>query len=233
VTREDPGSLDVPSMAARIIGRLDALPRHDAESLRSLRPEISAAIATAGAREVLDLAVELFWARTSGSHVIAYEVILYHGSALSAVRAADLKRLGARMASWGEVDTFAAIAGRAWRNGQIADGTVLGWTESVSRWWRRAALVSTVPLNVKAQGGHGDPDRTLEVCHNLVDDRDPMVVKALSWALRALALRDPEAVRGFLERNEGRLAALVVREVRNKLETGRRDGRGRPRTTGR
>jgi hypothetical protein len=115
------------------------------------------------------LAVELFRSPTSGSHVVAYELILCHGSALSAVRADDLRRLGAHMASWGEVDTFAGIAGRAWRNGQISDKTVAGWTRSSNRWWRRAALVSTVPLNVKAQGGHGDPDRTLAVCSALID----------------------------------------------------------------
>jgi 3-methyladenine DNA glycosylase AlkD len=174
---------------------------------------------------VIDLAAELFHSRVPGSHVVAYELIVYHGSALSAVRAADLERLGAHMSSWGEVDTFAGLAGRAWRSGQISDETVKGWTRSSSRWWRRAALVSTVPLNVKAQGGHGDPDRTLAVCSALIDDRDPMVVKALSWALRALAVRDPDIVRSFLQRHGARLAPLVVREVRYKLETGRKSGR--------
>jgi 3-methyladenine DNA glycosylase AlkD len=31
---------------------------------------------------------------------------------------------------------------------------------------------------------------TLEVCRALIDDRDDMVVKALSWALRELANRN-------------------------------------------
>jgi 3-methyladenine DNA glycosylase AlkD len=47
-----------------------------------------------------------------------------------------------------------------------------------------------------------------------------MVVKALSWALRALVPHDPEAVSEFLEANEDILAARVKREVRNKLTTG-------------
>jgi len=84
--------------------------------------------------------------------------------------------------------------------------------------------VSTVPLNVKAQGGTGDAERTLAVCRLLVADRDPMVVKALSWALRALCVRDPDAVGAFLRQNEGGLPSLVKREVRNKLETGRKAG---------
>lgn len=49
-----------------------------------------------------------------------------------------------------------------------------------------------------------------------------MVVKALSWALRALAPWDPVAVSDFLEANDTRLAARVRREVRTKLATGRK-----------
>ncbi len=83
-----------------------------------------------------------------------------------------------------------------------------------AREWRRAALVSTI--------GH-DTRRTLRVCAQLRDDREPMVWKALSWALRELAKRDPRAVWAFL--GEYELARPVVREVRNKLETGTKAGR--------
>jgi hypothetical protein len=83
--------------------------------------------------------------------------------------------------------------------------------------------VSTVPLNVKARGGHDDTRRTLAVCTLLVDDRDELVIKALSLALRALAQRDPGAVGRFLQANEARLPALVRREVGHKLATGRKN----------
>jgi 3-methyladenine DNA glycosylase AlkD len=91
---------------------------------------------------------------------------------------------------------------------------------SGDRWLRRAALVSTVALNMAADGGQGDAPRTLAICERLCDDRDDMVVKALSWALRALAHRDAEAARAFLARREHRLAARVRREVTSKLLTG-------------
>ena len=63
-------------------------------------------------------------------------------------------------------------------------------------------------------------DRPLAVCQMLVDDRDDMVVKALSWALRALSVHAPGAVASFLDEREPHLARRVVREVRNKLMTG-------------
>jgi 3-methyladenine DNA glycosylase AlkD len=95
------------------------------------------------------------------------------------------------------------------------------WAASPDRWWRRAALVSTVPLNLRSRGGVGDAGRTLEVCRRLAGDGDDLVVKALSWALRELVVWDPEAVRRFLDAHEV-LAARVRREVRSKLETGRK-----------
>jgi 3-methyladenine DNA glycosylase AlkD len=99
------------------------------------------------------------------------------------------------------------------------------WAHSEDRWWRRAALVSTVALNMRSRGGGGDVPRTLEVCRLLVADHDDMVVKALSWALRELVVHDPDAVDEFLSQYEDALAARVKREVRNKLTTGLKNPR--------
>jgi len=85
--------------------------------------------------------------------------------------------------------------------------------------------VSTVPLNSRARGGGGDTARTVAVCRTLVGDRDDMVVKAMSWALRELAKRDPSAARRFLTAHRKELAARVLREVGNKLATGLKNPR--------
>jgi 3-methyladenine DNA glycosylase AlkD len=154
------------------------------------------------------------------------ELILHHPNALSTLTRADLEELGAGMDSWDQVDCFAPyLAGPAWRNGRIGDEVIADWARLPDRWWRRAALVSTVALNVKARGGGGDAKRTLAVCEMLIDDRDDMVVKAMSWALRALAVHDPAAVQDFLEAHRTELAPRVVREVGNKLRTGLKNPR--------
>jgi 3-methyladenine DNA glycosylase AlkD len=54
----------------------------------------------------------------------------------------------------------------------------------------------------------------------LVDDRDDMVVKALSWALRELSKADRAAADAFVATHEDALAPRVKREVANKLRTG-------------
>jgi 3-methyladenine DNA glycosylase AlkD len=79
-----------------------------------------------------------------------------------------------------------------------------------------------VALNQKARGGSGDAPKTLQVCELVASDSDEMVAKGLSWALRELAKRDVEPVIEFIDRYEALLPKRVVREVRRKIETGRK-----------
>ena len=50
-----------------------------------------------------------------------------------------------------------------------------------------------------------------------------MVAKGMSWALRDLIAHDRAAVERFLRKHDHHLPALVKREVRNKLTTGRKN----------
>lgn len=216
---EQPGLSDVKLVASRFDAEIRALPVRNAPSVRAVRRRYSRELKAVEPTFVLDLVRELV--EVYGYRGMAYELILYHRDAFQRLGEAEVEELGRGIHSWGAVDSFARlVSGPAWRDGQVSDELIHRWARSDDRWWRRAALVSTVALNVRSQGGMGDVPRTLEVCRLLVDDPDDMVVKALSWALRELVVHDPEAVRGFLEEHEDRLAARVKREVRNKLTTG-------------
>ena len=50
--------------------------------------------------------------------------------------------------------------------------------------------------------------------------------KAMSWALRELAKRDPGSVETYLTKYSAKLAPRVLREVRNKLSTGLKNPKG-------
>ncbi|MEW5977914.1 MAG: DNA alkylation repair protein [Acidobacteriota bacterium] len=161
---------------------------------------------------------------------MAYELIRYHPAAFKCLDKVTLEELGQGINSWWTVDAFARIlSGPAWLQGQVSDQVILKWARSEDRWWRRAALVSTVALNSKASGGTGDTPRTLRVCRVLAKDQDEMVVKGLSWALRQLTAHDAGAARDFLRKHQQGLAALVKREVNNKLRTGLKNPRSRHR----
>ena len=51
-----------------------------------------------------------------------------------------------------------------------------------------------------------------------------MITKAVSWVLRSLIAEQPETVRTYLAEHAGALQTTVVREVRKKLDTGRKSG---------
>lgn len=211
---------------ARIDKSISLLPQRDTQSIRRTRREFSKEIAGAAASDILKLAFKLLERGDFIHRFIAYELVSAHREALRSLHAKTLEQLGTPLNSWESVDTFCSyLAGPAWRERQVPDSLIKRWARSRDRWWRRAALVSTVPLNSKARGGSGDTRRTLMICGMLVGDRDDMVEKALSWALRELAKRDPASARAFLREHEGVLGARVLREVRNKLATGLKNPR--------
>jgi 3-methyladenine DNA glycosylase AlkD len=213
----------VAELVKEIEARVDDMPVRNVPALRFLRREYSRRVKALGAQDVVKIAAALI-ARGRVHRFIGDELIASRPDALAILDRTQLERLGSGISSWDQVDCFACyLSGPAWREGRIDDKAIVQWARSKDRWWRRAALVSTVPLNVKARGGRGDARRTLRICTLLIDDRDEMVVKALSWALRALAGEDPEAVRRFVKENAARLPALVRREVQRKLATGRKN----------
>lgn len=197
-------------------------PRNVAE-WRALRRNWSRAVKSWPARRVIDLGLELIDVNPWG-RLTAYELIACHPSGVAALTVESLGGLGRGLADWGSVDTFACyLAGPAWREGKVSTRHVHAWLRAPNRWERRTAVVCTVALNVRARGGSGDVARTLDVCRRIVGDRDDMVVKAMSWALRSLVQWNSEAVAEFLKTHSATVAARVKREVANKLRTGRKN----------
>lgn len=211
----------VDTVVTEIVSRFSQLPEQTTQQVRSLRRQFTRHLAQAEADVVIEIGRRLLMKRNFLYRFFAYELISHHEQALHSLRKGELIEFAGTLSSWGEVDIFALyLAGPCWREGQMADGVIEGWARSKDKWWRRTALVCTVALNNKTRGGGGDSKRTLKICRLLASDRDDMVVKAQSWALRELAKRDPKAVRDFLSEQESMLASRVLREVRNKLMTG-------------
>ena len=210
--------------ADRLLAAIQAVEAPNTAKLRHLRQTASKRLRNATASTVLAVARALI---DNDRRWLGYELIHHHPAALTALRLAEVESLGAGMASWSEVDTFCAyVAGPCWANRQIDDDAIVKWSQHDDRWWRRAALVATTALNVRSRGGTGDARRTLMIAQRLAADGDDIVVKALSWALRELIHREPDAVAEFLERHDRFVASRVKREARNKLETGLKNPQG-------
>jgi 3-methyladenine DNA glycosylase AlkD len=192
--------------------------------LRAMRKKISRRIKSLDRQIIIETALTLI-SRKRVHRFIPYELVQNHPGAMEGIAWTEVEQLGEGMGSWSEVDSFGCfISGPAWATDRISDAKVKGWAKSPDRWWRRAALVSTLALNVRPIPRESTK-RTLEICRILISDRDDMVVKAMSWALRRLSTVDPDAVRSFVDQHKEQLASLIVREVSRKLDTGRKDGR--------
>jgi len=211
----------IDDLEAEIDAELAKLRTLNTAAVRALRRKFSQRLAGARAELVFQLGLRL---SQRGDHLrrfVGYELIQHHREALRSLNSKRLEQLGRGIDSWAAVDMFACyLAGPAWREHQVPDGLIAEWARSKDKWRRRAAVVSTVPLNNKARGGSGDARRSLAICKLLMNDRDDMVVKGLSWALRELAKRNPGAVVQFVSSAKEFLAPRVIREVNNKLTTG-------------
>jgi 3-methyladenine DNA glycosylase AlkD len=215
--------MEVRAILEQLDAELALIGKCDTPALRGVRRSLSRTLAKASPALVLAVADALVKRGGWADRLIAYEVVAAHRLAFAALDERRLIRWSKGLADWGTVDLFGCtLGGQAWREGLLSDAVVDAWSRSPDRWLRRLALVSTVPLNSRARGGDGDAARTLRICEALVDDRDDMVVKALSWSLRELGKRDAKAVRFFLSQNHDRIASRVMREVTNKLTTGKK-----------
>jgi 3-methyladenine DNA glycosylase AlkD len=153
--------------------------------------------------------------------VIAYELINKDKKLLSSLSYDDLIALWRNLDNWASVDHFTVgIYGVLWGRGVVQDYHIENLLKSPNFWDRRVAVVSTVALNLKSRGGKGDTPRTLAVCERVVGERQPMIWKALSWALRELSKRDKAAVWDFLEKHAQKMSKQAVREITHKLEFG-------------
>lgn len=172
---------------------------------------------------VVDLASALIDTDVFEARQVATLLLSSHKATRAGLDLDTVVTLGQGMDNWVSVDTFGTlVVGAAVRRGTVTVDHLLDWTRSSDLWWRRCALVATTGWNKRSYGGRGEVDGTLRVCAALVADREDLIVKALSWALRELVLWDPARVRAFLDAQP--VAARVRREVGNKLRTGLKRG---------
>lgn len=208
----------------QLVGDFDSLREGNTPSMRRLRRAYSKRWKLEPAELIVGIARAL--AESGRDRWIGYELIRNHPAAFVALNDRTVAKLAVGLNSWDSVDAFARIlSGPAWAHGYVSDALIAKWSRSRDRWLRRAAVVSTIALNMRSDGGRGDTRRTLAICGRLAADGDDMVQKAISWALRALIASDAAAVVKFVTRYHEQLSSRVKREVSNKLRIGLKNPR--------
>jgi 3-methyladenine DNA glycosylase AlkD len=95
------------------------------------------------------------------------------------------------------------------------------WSRSRNLWKRRSSL-SLIIRPVRT----GDfAAQLFERMSDLAADHDPMIHKAVSWGLRSAITTNRKEVEKFLHEYSQVLKPAVIREVRTKLDTGRKSAK--------
>jgi 3-methyladenine DNA glycosylase AlkD len=98
-----------------------------------------------------------------------------------------------------------------------------GLTASARSWDRRFAVATVVGLN---QRGRRHPAQALKVLAKVVREEDPIVQKAIGWALREVSQVDAAATFAFLSKQKAALGSRVLREAAEKLPAAQRRALG-------
>jgi 3-methyladenine DNA glycosylase AlkD len=75
-------------------------------------------------------------------------------------------------------------------------------------------VATTAALNQK---GRAHVAETLKVVENVMNDKEPMVQKAVAWTLKEASQKDERQVFEYLKRWQGRAQPRIIREGSEKL----------------
>ena len=164
---------------------------------------------------------------------LAAILLAAHRAARRSAGPAEFDRWLDQVAGWAEVDTFC-------QNLIPAEQMLDGW----ERWRpfidrlsidsninkRRAALV----LLTGPAAHSSDPRlaaQAVATMDRLIDERDILITKAVSWLLRSMVTHHRQTVIDYLTNTDARLPRIALRETRTKLATGTKSGRSRTDST--
>jgi 3-methyladenine DNA glycosylase AlkD len=181
----------------------------------------------ASPEEVLAVIDSLFQGESHEEKTLAALLLDYHAAARRAAVPADLDRWLSHLNGWAEVDSL--CQNRFPAEEMLADwpawrGMIEQFSKGADINKRRAAMVL---LNAPVSKSD-DPrfrDLALGVIEQVMDERDILITKAVSWLLRSLVTRHRDAVVAYLDANADSLPAIAIRETRTKLKTGTKSGR--------
>lgn len=126
-----------------------------------------------------------------------------------------LERLVVAKSWWDTVDQLAVAIGALVRAHPGSRELMDRWLRSDNIWLVRVAI-----LHQERWGDDTDADWLFAACRRHADHPDFFIRKAIGWALRSLAKRDPVSVRAFLDAHGGELSGLSRREAERGVARG-------------
>ena len=145
-------------------------------------------------------------------HYVAVDALEHRSKTLGENTLVRLRGLVQTKSWWDTVDPLSGIVG----SGAVR---YAGWREAMGSWatdpdmWIRRVAI----LHQLGRGNDTDLDCLFRIVLANAPDREFFIRKAIGWALRDLAWRQPRTVADFVERHRSDLSPLSVREATKNL----------------
>ncbi len=117
---------------------------------------------------------------------------------------------------WDTVDSLSASVGNLVAGHPELAAEMDSWITDADFWVARVSI-----LHQLGRGSATDADRLFRLCLVRAHETEFFIRKAIGWALRDFAWRDPDAVDRFVSAHREELSALTIREATKNLAKAR------------
>ena len=131
---------------------------------------------------------------------------------LTARDTVKLKELALDKSWWDTVDVIDKLIGNIALNHPKINEKLLEWSVADNIWLRRIAI-----NHQRGRKEKTDTQLLEKVIVNNLGQTEFFIQKAIGWALREYSKTDPEWVRRFIKKHEGKMAPLSIREASKYL----------------
>lgn len=131
---------------------------------------------------------------------------------LTARDTVKLKELALDKSWWDTVDVIDNLIGNIALNHPKINEKLLEWSVADNIWLRRIAI-----NHQRGRKEKTDTQLLEKVIVNNLGQTEFFIQKAIGWALREYSKTDPEWVRRFIKKHEGKMAPLSIREASKYL----------------
>lgn len=180
---------------------------------RSATKELRREVLLCDADEILAFARLCFDASERECHYVALDVLQKAGRGLSEQALPLLRELAVTRSWWDTIDGLSPIVGAGAARFASWRVSIDDWATDQDIWIRRIAI-----LHQNHYGDATDADRLFRIILQNASDREFFIRKAIGWALRTLAWKQPELVIAFVDEHQDVLSPLSIREAVKNIE---------------
>jgi 3-methyladenine DNA glycosylase AlkD len=167
-------------------------------------------------RDAFALALDFYESGIEEQMYVGNHILVLHIASITPKRFGFLDRCLSYFKSWGTTDDFCIHVMQHILSRYPSETYALlrKWNRSGHIWKRRASVV-TFTRRAGASGEHTNV--ALELCENLVNDKEDLIRKAVGWALKDTMCGDKEKVLGYVAqlRKRGTSAVITLYALRD------------------